>query len=146
MVGDPHYMAPEQISGQGYGYGIDYWSLGILIYAMLQVETPFACHTSETKVCIHRLRHNIPHPRRYILAFKKRITGWCAFFHGCVVLCRLCFSVSLDKTFSVVMSALSTRPFCDTQLYFNHEVSLNTLFTATSTAGLCFLRDSGVCT
>ncbi len=50
MVGDPHYMAPEQISGQGYGYGIDYWSLGILMYAMLHVETPFASHNSETKV------------------------------------------------------------------------------------------------
>ncbi|CAM9501584.1 unnamed protein product [Ectocarpus fasciculatus] len=50
MVGDPHYMAPEQISGQGYGYGVDYWSLGILLFAMLHVETPFAQHTSETQV------------------------------------------------------------------------------------------------
>lgn len=50
MVGDPHYMAPEQISGQGYEYGVDYWSLGILIFAMLHVETPFAEHTAETQV------------------------------------------------------------------------------------------------
>eukprot|EP00903_Cladosiphon_okamuranus_P018322 g16856.t2 len=50
MVGDPHYMAPEQISGQGYEYGVDYWSLGILMFAMLHVETPFAQHTSETQV------------------------------------------------------------------------------------------------
>lgn len=50
MVGDPHYMAPEQISGQGYGFGVDYWALGILCYAMLHVETPFAKDISETQV------------------------------------------------------------------------------------------------
>lgn len=50
MVGDPHYMAPERISGQGYGYGVDYWSLGILLYAMLHVDTPFASLTTETQV------------------------------------------------------------------------------------------------
>ncbi|CAM9180795.1 unnamed protein product, partial [Hapterophycus canaliculatus] len=50
MVGDPHYMAPERISGQGYGYGVDYWSLGILLFAMLHVDTPFASLTSETQV------------------------------------------------------------------------------------------------
>ncbi|CAM9881757.1 unnamed protein product [Pylaiella littoralis] len=50
MVGEPHYMAPEQISGQGYGNGVDYWSLGILIFVMLHAETPFAKQTSETEV------------------------------------------------------------------------------------------------
>lgn len=68
MVGDPHYMAPEQISGQGYEYGVDYWSLGILIFAMLHVETPFANHTSETQVLyIHNLHIDIH-------MFPKRIT------------------------------------------------------------------------
>ena len=60
MVGDPHYMAPEQISGQGYEYSIDYWSLGILIFAMLHVETPFAKHTSETQVWKPRLKWELP--------------------------------------------------------------------------------------
>lgn len=50
MVGDPQYMAPEQISGQGYGFGVDYWSSGILLFAMLHVETPFAKDTTETQV------------------------------------------------------------------------------------------------
>lgn len=50
MVGDPYYMAPEQISGQGYGFGVDYWALGILVYAMLHIETPFAKNTTETQV------------------------------------------------------------------------------------------------
>lgn len=43
-------MAPEQVSGQGYGFGVDYWSLGILLFAMLCVETPFAKDTAETQV------------------------------------------------------------------------------------------------
>ena len=50
MVGDPHYMAPEQISGQGYGYGVDYWSLGILLYVILHGATPFKEDKTETQV------------------------------------------------------------------------------------------------
>lgn len=50
MVGDPHYMAPEQISGQGYGFGVDYWSLGILLFTMLHAESPFAKDKTETQV------------------------------------------------------------------------------------------------
>lgn len=50
MVGEPQYMAPERISGQGYGFGVDNWSLGILLFAMLHTETPFAKDTTETQV------------------------------------------------------------------------------------------------
>lgn len=49
MVGDPCHMAPEQISGQGYGHGVDYWSLGILLYVMLHGVTPFGADKSETQ-------------------------------------------------------------------------------------------------
>lgn len=57
MVGDPHYMAPEQISGQGYGFGVDYWSLGILLFTMLHAETPFANDKTETQVEADLERH-----------------------------------------------------------------------------------------
>ncbi|CAN0384126.1 unnamed protein product, partial [Discosporangium mesarthrocarpum] len=50
LIGDPHYFAPEHISGQGYGMGVDYWALGILLYEMMHLETPFASHETETKV------------------------------------------------------------------------------------------------
>lgn len=51
MVGDPHYMAPEQISGTGYGFGVDYWALGILLYVMLHMANPFGSDaSSETEV------------------------------------------------------------------------------------------------
>lgn len=29
IIGTPHYMAPEVISGKGYGSLVDFWSIGI---------------------------------------------------------------------------------------------------------------------
>lgn len=42
MVGTPHYMPPEIISGKGYGNTADYWSLGIMLYEFLCGAVPFA--------------------------------------------------------------------------------------------------------
>ena len=32
IIGTPNYMAPEIISGKGYSYSVDLWSLGIVLY------------------------------------------------------------------------------------------------------------------
>ena len=34
-VGTPHYCAPEMISGKGYTFSADYWSLGVFIYELM---------------------------------------------------------------------------------------------------------------
>ena len=41
IVGSPYYLAPEIITGKGYTFHSDLWSLGVLIYEMLYRIMPF---------------------------------------------------------------------------------------------------------
>jgi cGMP-dependent protein kinase len=41
VVGTPHYTAPEVILGRGYGFAIDYWSAGVLLFEFVCGKLPF---------------------------------------------------------------------------------------------------------
>ena len=41
LCGTPEYLAPELVVGKGHNKGVDYWTLGILIYEMTVGYSPF---------------------------------------------------------------------------------------------------------
>lgn len=41
ISGTPHYIAPEILIGRGYGFSIDYWSIGITMFEILFDYYPF---------------------------------------------------------------------------------------------------------
>ena len=55
MVGTPEYMAPELLAGRPYGAGVDWWTLGCLIYEMITGRGPFNHpDMSEVRATPHR--------------------------------------------------------------------------------------------
>ncbi|CAJ1920905.1 unnamed protein product [Sphenostylis stenocarpa] len=53
FVGTEDYVAPEVILGEGHDFGVDWWSLGVVLYEMLYGVTPFK--GANRKETFHRI-------------------------------------------------------------------------------------------
>jgi serine/threonine protein kinase len=41
FCGSPEYMSPEMLMGNGHGFGVDYYSIGAILFEMLTGLPPF---------------------------------------------------------------------------------------------------------
>ena len=58
FCGTPAFIAPEVAARNGHGTAADWWSLGVLIYQLLTLATPFEGPTSKATI------ENVIHGRR----------------------------------------------------------------------------------
>jgi len=61
LCGTPDYLAPEVVRGEGHDYGVDWWTLGILVFEMLTGDTPFQDH-DPMKVLNKIIHHHFKTP------------------------------------------------------------------------------------
>lgn len=52
IVGSADYMAPEILASQGYDYGVDYWSLGCILFEFLCGYSPFQAEDTR-QTCVN---------------------------------------------------------------------------------------------
>jgi cGMP-dependent protein kinase len=64
IVGTPHYMAPEVVTGHGYSTSADFWSIGVMIYEFLFGKVPFGEEESDPYVIYEKIQQrNLEFPK-----------------------------------------------------------------------------------
>ena len=68
------YLAPEVLTGGGYGKAVDWWSLGILFYEMTTGLPPF--YSENTNLMYKKILHNqILYPKGFSLPAQSLVNG-----------------------------------------------------------------------
>lgn len=55
ILGTPEYLSPECVLGKGYGFEVDLWAFGVLVYEMLTGRSPFYASNPDDTMTIFRL-------------------------------------------------------------------------------------------
>jgi len=77
LLGTPLYIAPEMLLGKGYGFEVDIWSLGVMMYELATGRSPFGDGEEEPDAILHSiLDDELKLPPRYNdIAGRHLITG-----------------------------------------------------------------------
>lgn len=74
IIGTPHYMAPEVITGKGYGIQADYWSLGIMMYEFIYCNVPFAAKEEDPYAVYEKiLERNLNFPEQVSIPIANKL-------------------------------------------------------------------------
>ena len=64
VIGTPHYMAPQIVTGKGYSFPVDLWSLGVITYELLCGKLPFGENADDPFSVYEEIRNSsVKYPR-----------------------------------------------------------------------------------
>uniref|UniRef100_A0A8C4Y6Q4 G protein-coupled receptor kinase n=1 Tax=Gopherus evgoodei TaxID=1825980 RepID=A0A8C4Y6Q4_9SAUR len=73
-AGTPGFMAPELLKNEEYDWSVDYFTLGVTLYEMIEAKGPFRCRGEKNKEVTRRILHD---PVKYSEKFSAACRAAC---------------------------------------------------------------------